>query len=215
MQKQQKNKNKNQTQAHTQKQAPRLSGAKGRWGPDLCRGVAGTECLDLTMPLSWCPGPHRASAAPQWGPPPAPRPSPGCASRSGPQGCNTKVSWQQLRRSRLPPGGTGPSSGPHADWPGARRGVVLHSALPCGHAPRPALFLQSERRSWRSRTFRQVSGCSGDPKEGLGGARDPREPLGWDRGLLCSFAVPLRGLTALRLGAGSLPPPSMCPSSLG
>lgn len=73
-----------------------LSRVKGRLGPDLCWGVAGTACRDPIVPLSRAPGRHWAPADPRWAgrTPPAP-----AKSRLRPRGINTKVPWQQLRRA--------------------------------------------------------------------------------------------------------------------
>lgn len=63
---------------------------------------------------------------------------------------------------------------------------------PAATPPAPALFLQSKRGSWRSRTCRPVSGWSRDPREGCGGVRDPES--GGDEAEACSgLLLPLCG----------------------
>ncbi|XP_037057359.1 calcium-regulated heat-stable protein 1 isoform X2 [Peromyscus leucopus] len=111
-------------------QALRLSGAKGRWGLDLCPGGARAETrlchfpghrTDGGDPIIYFPE-HRIDTGrrqPGAGRTlPAPRPSPARASRARTRGAST----QRSRRgscAALIPAGPGPRSGPRVHWPGA------------------------------------------------------------------------------------------------
>lgn len=70
------------------------------------------------------------------------------------------------------------------------KGAWFHTP-PCPSAtpPVPALFLQSERSSWKSWTCRQVSGWSRDPREGRGAVRDPRSRGDGPRPSLLCFPI--------------------------
>lgn len=78
---------------------------------------------------------------------------------------------------------------------------------PAATPPVPALFLQSKRSSWRSRTCRQVSGWSRDPWEGRDGARDLRNR--GDGAEACSaLLLPLCRALSFSSSVMGAPPPN-------
>lgn len=141
---------------------------------------------DPIGPPSRAPGPHWASADPLGV---GRTPSVPAESRAGVPGASKQRSRGSSCSALLLPGRTSPGSGPRVHWPGAQRGVAPHSALPAATPPVPALFLQSERSSWKSWTCRQVSGWSRDPREGRGGVRDPRSRGDGPRPSLLCFPI--------------------------
>lgn len=161
------------------------------------------------MPLSRAPGRHWASTYPRGA---GRTPLAQAQSRARARGTSTQRSLGSSCAVLLLPDWTVQAQGRTPIGPEPKGGVTHTPPCPSATPPVPALFLQSERSSWRNRTCHQVSGWSRDSREGRGGARDPRSR--GDGAEACSaLLLPLCGALSFSSSVMGPPPPRHAQSS--